>query len=233
MGMQDRPVVTVQPSLAERLSRWITDPVVSTILLLVGIAGVAIELFIPGFGLPGILGVAGFGLYFFGHYIAGFAGIEDILLFVIGVVLLVIEVFVSSFGILGIAGIACLFSGVVLAAYNTKQAALSLGLACLVAAVIVGIAIRYFGHKGVWNRFVLKEQLSTEKGYISNPDMSYLLGQKGTALTPLRPAGAAMIGDQRIDVVTRGEFIDRNRPIAVIQIEGTRVVVKEDLSKEE
>ena len=53
------------------------------------IAGVIIELIVPGFGVPGILGVTAFVLYFFGNQVAGFAGWETWLLFVIGIVMLV------------------------------------------------------------------------------------------------------------------------------------------------
>lgn len=58
------------------------------------------------------------------------------------------------------------------------------------------------------------------------PPLTHLLGQSGTALTPLRPAGAAMIGQDRIDVVTEGKFVDANTPVKVIHVEGSRVVVE-------
>ncbi|WP_025849252.1 NfeD family protein [Paenibacillus ehimensis] len=227
IGGEDRPLVTLEPSLAESFARYVTQPWVSMLLLIIGIAGIAIELFVPGFGLPGIIGVLGFGLYFFGHYIAGFAGFEEIALFIAGILLLLIEVFVSSFGILGFLGAACLISGVVLAAYNTKAAAMNLGIAFVIAAVVVAIVVKYFKHRGVWNRFVLREKLTEEKGYVSVPSRSDLLGQTGKAITPLRPAGTALFGDERVDVVTVGDFVETGRTVKVTHVEGVRVVVKE------
>ncbi|CRF28976.1 NfeD-like C-terminal%2C partner-binding [Mycobacterium tuberculosis] len=227
IGGENHPLITIEPSVAERIARFVTEPWVATLLLLIGIAGVAIEIFIPGFGLPGILGVLGFGLYFFGHYIAGFAGTEDIALFVAGIILLFLEIFVSSFGILGILGALCLFSGVVLSAYNKQMAAWSLGIASVSAAVIVAIVIRIFKHRGVWNRFILSEKLTTEQGYVSALSRKELLGQSGRALTPLRPAGTAVFGEERADVVTSGEFVAAGRPVTVVHVEGARIVVKE------
>ncbi len=227
IGAEGHPVITVQPTPAEKLSRFLTHPAVMTLLLLVGIAGVAIELFVPGFGLPGILGIASFTLYFFGHFVAGFAGWEDIFLFVAGALLLAIEIFVPSFGILGILGALCLISGVVLAAYDKERALLQLGVAFAVAAVIVAIVIKYFKHRGIWNRFILKEQLNSEEGYVSVSPKDHLLGKTGVSVTPLRPAGTAIIDGERIDVVTDGEFIDSHRQIVVSKVEGPRVVVKE------
>ena len=58
------------------------------------------------------------------------------------------------------------------------------------------------------------------------PPLTHLLGQNGKALTPLRPAGAAMIGTERVDVVTEGKFVDANTAIKVIHVEGSRVVVE-------
>jgi membrane-bound serine protease (ClpP class) len=53
-----------------------------------------------------------------------------------------------------------------------------------------------------------------------------LLGQVGTATSMLRPSGTAKFGDRYIDVVTDGEFIHPDTPIQVIEVEGTRIVVK-------
>ncbi|OXM86111.1 NfeD family protein [Paenibacillus rigui] len=223
----EHPVIHLKPTPAEAFSRWLTQPLIATLLLFIGIAGIAIELFVPGFGVPGIVGLLGFGLYFFGHYIVGFAGVEDIALFIIGVVLLIIEIFVSSFGILGILGIACLFSSVVMAAYNTKQAALNLSIAFVLSIVVLAIFIKIFKHRGVWNRFILRDKLTTDKGYTSAESRSDLLGKSGTAITPLRPAGTIQIGDERVDVVTSGEFIAVNSQVVVVHVEGSRVIVRE------
>jgi membrane-bound serine protease (ClpP class) len=225
LGAENRPVITEEPSPAEKFARILTDPFIATLLLIVGIAGIAIELFVPGFGLPGIIGLLGFVLYFFGHYIVGFAGVEDIVLFVIGVLLLIIEIFVSSFGILGVAGILCLFGSVIMAAYNTKQALLSLTWASVIAIVIIVVVVRIFKHRGVWNRFILRDSLTAEEGYVPTVAKSYLTGQTGVALTPLRPAGSAVIAGEKLDVVTEGTFIPAKSQIEVLRVEGSRIVV--------
>jgi len=226
-GAEGHPVIHLNPSAAETFARYVTTPWVATLLLFIGIAGIAIELFVPGFGIPGIAGLLGFGLYFFGHYAAGFAGVEEIAFFIIGVVLLIIEIFVPSFGILGILGILSLFGSVVMAAYNTQQAALNLSIAFVLALVVVFIFIRIFKHRGVWNRFILRDKLTTEQGYTSSKARTDLLGKSGVAVTPLRPSGMISVEGERIDVVTTGEFIALNKQVVVVQVEGSRIVVKE------
>jgi membrane-bound serine protease (ClpP class) len=68
-----------------------------------------------------------------------------------------------------------------------------------------------------------------QSGSQSSPDalpLTRLLGQKGKAITPLSPGGAALIGSERVDVVTEGKFVEPNTPVKVIQVEGHRVVVE-------
>lgn len=63
----------------------------------------------------------------------------------------------------------------------------------------------------------------------NSPDaqpLTHLLGQQGTALTPLRPAGAAMIGETKVDVVTESKFVDPGTAIKVIKVEGSRIIVE-------
>jgi membrane-bound serine protease (ClpP class) len=53
-----------------------------------------------------------------------------------------------------------------------------------------------------------------------------LLNQTGSALTPLRPSGTALINGRRVDVVTEGGMIERNTPVKVVAVEGMRVIVR-------
>ncbi|MFX3633678.1 MAG: nodulation protein NfeD [Candidatus Pristimantibacillus sp.] len=229
LGLENRQVIEFQPSLAENVSRWLVNPIVMTVLLILGIAGVAIEMFMPGFGGPGIVGIVSFSLYFFGHYIAGFAGVESVVLFVIGIALLIIEVFVPSFGILGILGSAALIGGVVTAAADPMTAFISLVVALVVAVLVLYFVMKKYKDRGIWNKFILRDKLTTEQGYLSADVKDDLLGLEGVTVTPLRPAGTVQIGDKRIDVVTSGEFVSTGRPVKVVKAEGTWVVVKEVL----
>lgn len=217
----------VKLSPSEQLARFVTNPYLIPFLLIIGIAGIVIELMIPGFGVPGIVGLSAFALYFFGHFFAGFAGLESIFLFLIGVILMLIELFVPGFGIFGIIGILSLSAGIAVASYETTYGLISLAIAIAVNTVIVVILIKYFGHRGVWNRFILKEEQKKEGGYVSHTKDKNLVGKKGVSLSKLRPSGMAMIEGKRYDVVTEGGFIPANQPIEVIFVEGTRIVVKE------
>lgn len=227
-GIEHPSIEYVQMTFLEKLAAILTNPIVSTILLFLGIAGIAIEMFVPGFGVPGIIGLLGFGLYFLGNFVAGFAEQGSFVLFVLGIFLLVLELFVPSFGILGVLGSVSLITGVVVAAFDTSDALLSLGIAFVLAVIVVVIVARIFKHRGIWNRFILKDRLTTEQGYLSASTRDDLLHKEGVSLSTLRPAGTVVIGSERIDVVTEGAFIDANRPVIVVKVDGARVIVREN-----
>lgn len=229
LGLEGRTQIELNPSIAENVARWLVNPIVMTILLILGIAGIVIEMFVPGLSFPGIIGVLSFGLYFFGHYVAGFAEVESVVLFVLGLGLLILEVFVPSFGILGFLGSAALITGVVIAASDPKSAFISIIVALFVAIIIITIFVRMNRVRGIWNKFILRDKLTTEEGYLSAEVKDSLLGLEGVTITALRPAGTVQIGDERVDVVTSGEFVDAKRTVKVIKAEGTWVVVKEVL----
>jgi len=227
LGLEQRAVVHVEPTPAEKAARVLTQPGVMLLLLIIGIAGVVIELIVPGFGVPGIVGVLALALYFFGQYVAGFAGMESVALFVAGIILLVLELFVPSYGILGILGGAAVIGGIATAAYDAGDAVSSLLYALGAAAVLAAIAGYVFRKRGVWNKFILREALTSEEGYLSTEARTDLEGKTGTALTPLRPAGVVLIDGERIDAVSEGGFVEAGAKVRVARVEGLRVVVKE------
>ena len=57
-------------------------------------------------------------------------------------------------------------------------------------------------------------------------EMSSLVGQRGIAVTMLRPVGTATFGDKRISVVAVGEYISVGTPVEVVEVRGAKVVVK-------
>ena len=106
--------VDIRPSGAEKLAMWLN--LISPLLLIIGIAGIYIEIKTPGFGLPGIIGIAAFALYFFGGYIAGLSGLEWIAVFLLGLALVALELFVFPGTVaLGLAGAVMMLVSVVMA----------------------------------------------------------------------------------------------------------------------
>ncbi|MET3290109.1 UNVERIFIED_CONTAM: membrane-bound serine protease (ClpP class) [Brevibacillus sp. OAP136] len=226
LGVSQDQVTDITPTLGEKVARIVTSPYVMSLLLVIGLVGLAIELIVPGFGIAGTIGICAFALYFFGHVIAGFASGIHIALFVIGVLMLIMEIFLPG-GIVGTLGVISMVSGLVLAAYDTEQGLASLGIAALITAVVIVVLVKYLGVRGMWSKFILKTEQSKESGYVAPRDQSSLIGKEGIAITPMHPSGMIRIDGKRIDAVSVGGFIKAGTPIYVIQVEGTRIVVQE------
>lgn len=227
LGLEEAIIEEVEISFAEKIARFVTNPIVVSILFSLASLGLILELYSPGFGIPGTIGISALLLFFFGHMIAGFAGWESLLLFGIGVILIVMEIFTAGFGIFGILGLASVISSLALASVDIVSGLKSMGVAVLITIVVMGILGKYLDKRGFWSKLVLQENLSEEESKTTFKQKSELIGKIGVTLTQLRPAGTAKIGDMRYDVVSEGSFTDIHTAVKVIFVEGTRIVVRE------
>jgi membrane-bound serine protease (ClpP class) len=220
---------------AEQLVRFFTHPVLSSALITIGLLGIIVELRTPGFGVPGVIGIASLALFFWGHWLVRLAGWEELLLVALGVVLLALEIFVlPGFGVAGVLGILALLGGFALSLigagvtvagvlYAVGRVSLSL-LIALAAAVAL---LRFLPRLSYGRRLVLDTGLNAQSGYASAPETDLKwIGKRGTAASPLRPAGIADLEGERVDVVSQGEYIEADTPIEVVRVDGNRTVVR-------
>lgn len=226
-GIENPKIVEIEPTLAENIVRIVTHPVVVPVLLSIATLGLVLELYSPGFGLPGTMSLTAFGLFFFGHLIAGFAGYETLIAFIIGLILLILEIFVPG-GIIGLIGGSLMIASLLFAGESVTHMAYSIIIAMFIALVGMVIIMKFFGKKlHVFNKLVLKDATTTEEGYVSNENRLDLIGKTGVTQTAMRPAGVILVDNERIDAVSEGSFINKDKQIVIIKVEGSRIVVRE------
>ncbi|KFL43355.1 membrane protein [Lysinibacillus sp. BF-4] len=224
--LDGREIIEVTPTFFENVARFITNPVIVPILLSIASLGLVLELYSPGFGVPGTMGVTAIGLFFFGHLVAGFAGYESLLLLVLGIALIGAEFFIPG-GIIGMIGTVMVIASLLTAGEDVTHMMLSIVVAGIVAIIGMVVIMKVFGKKlSMLNRLVLKDATTTEDGYVSNVNRIDLIGRIGKTETPLRPAGVVNIQDERLDVVSEGAYVDANELVEVIKVEGSRIVVR-------
>lgn len=115
LGLTGAPVIEAKMTLWERAVTWVTDPIVGSLLVLIGLGLIVADGVIGGFGIAAVAGVAALGLFFWGYLLTGLAGWEDLILIAIGLVLIALEAFViPGFGAAGIGGTVVLVAGLVL-----------------------------------------------------------------------------------------------------------------------
>ena len=227
LGYENAEIRNVDESFAEKLARFLTHPVVIPILMTIGSLGLVLELYSPGFGLPGLAGLTSLLLFFYGHLVAGLAGFETLILFVLGIGLILMEFFVPG-GIAGAIGFLAIIASFFIASDNVVHMGISLLIALTASVLLSILMIRVFGKRmKLFKRIILTDSTSTEKGYVSNKNRLELIGVEGITLTPLRPSGTILIEDERIDVVSEGAFIPKDRKVRILKTEGSRIVVRE------
>ena len=196
--------------------RFLTDPVVSGLLMSLGTLGILIELYTPGLGLPGALGMLCLCLFFGGHLLVNLAGLEELILFAVGLGLLALEVFViPGFGIAGVLGIVCMMAALVLTlvglplgvAFQTGawvEPLMRVTAALVVTVVLMLLSLARAARERAARGLVLSSSTREERGLRGARRPTRLLGQVGVSESDLRPLGVARFGSERVDVVSEG-----------------------------
>ena len=234
LDLEGADVVSVEPNWAEQVVRFLTNPLVSPLLLSLGVLGLVLEIKSGAFGLGGLVSLASLGLFFGSSFVIGLAGWEEVLLLGLGVLALGVEVFVlPGFGVAGVLGLAAVGAAMVLAMMGASpttgdvvQALAILGASLVITAAVVYAWLRHIPNSDRWGGLFLRGGMAQSDGYISAPQRADLVGQEGVAVTDLRPAGTAAIAGERVDVVTEGEFVTQGSAVRVVRSEGYRHVVQ-------
>jgi membrane-bound serine protease (ClpP class) len=235
LGLKDAEIKETNINWAEEVVRFLTNPIVSSLLVSIAMIGIIVEVRTPGFGVPGALGLSCLGLFLWGHWLVNLAGWEEFLLATAGIVLLLIEALIlPGFGVAGVLGIIALMGALMLSTVGDGAtmdaliaAASRLGISLVIAVITSFAILRFLPTTRFGRHLVLSTDLTAKSGFTSEPLAEHeLVGKLGVAVSTLRPAGIADIEGRRVDVVSDGEFIEAGEPVRVDHVDGNRVVVR-------
>jgi len=244
-GYTGMTINRISATWSEDLFRWLINPTVTGLLLLLGIGGLYFEVKTPGFGLPGIIGLTCLALFFGSRAVIGLADWIDLVLVALGILLLLVEIFVlPGFGLPGVAGILCVLVGLYLSFTRVPIPQYSwdfrrlhdMGVSMAVFSVgiilLVFITAKLFPKTPMHRRLVLSASQQVNEGYVvQTEDQESMVGATGVATSMLRPAGRGRFNGKTYSVVSRGDYLPPDTPIVVVRVEGNRLVV--DPLKEE
>ncbi|MDY6823931.1 MAG: NfeD family protein [Thermodesulfobacteriota bacterium] len=239
LGIGDHTLVPVKQQWSEGLMRFIGT--FAPLLMMIGLGAIYTEIKAPGFGLPGIVGIVALFLFFMNQYTVGLADYTELMIVLLGLILIGFEIFViPGFGIAGIAGAICLIIGFVLSlqgfvlpdpAMPWQMDLLVGNLIQVLGAVLAAFLISLFLLRYVlplFSRVIEGPYLNTtlkEFHADSTEALTAVAGDIGIARTALRPSGKATINDRIYDVITEGEYLEKDTPIMVSAIRGNILVV--------
>jgi len=143
-----------------------------------------------------------------------------------GILVIIAEIIIPSGGILGILAAGLIGYSLYLV---FSQVSATAGMVFVMADLAIIPVLVYFGIKVLAKSPVtLRTRLSKRDGVTSqDAAQNALLGMEGRTVSDLRPSGVAIIDRQRVDVVTRGEYIEKGTDIVVTAVRGNQIVVKQ------
>lgn len=227
-------------SAVDKVIAFFVNPFISGILILVIIGGLYFELQSPGVGFPGAAALAALILYLVPYYLNGLADNWEILALFIGFGLLAAEIFViPGFGVAGITGIGLIIMSLILIMLNNDvfdfqfvpTTDVILASTVTICGAIGGLALLFVGgsrllRSKAFQRIALSETQDRTQGYTSRFIAEPMKGKTGIAYTVLRPSGRVKIGDQIYDAYTRGDYIEKDTSIEVVNDEGVSLLVR-------
>ena len=236
LGYSSFKIIETTENWSEAIVRFLTNPVVASLLTTFGFLGILFELQSPGWGIPGFVGLACLILSLSASYIAQLATMSDMLFVLTGLALILLEVLViPGFGIAGLGGIGLMIYGLYLlllpdipVGEEVLGQAMDGFLIGLVGAVIgLVLLVKLMIKTKFWEQLTAPDTQKKEDGYSNTLGWESLQGETGIADTDLHPSGWVRVKDQRIFVVSEGEFIEEGKEIKILSVDGNRVLVRE------
>lgn len=226
-GINGARIVVSEPTLGERIAQFVTDPIVSGILLTIGFLGLFLEMQTLHL-VAGVIGILALALFFGGHIIAGASNWIIVALFALGVVALLFELHVlPGHGIAGLIGAMLILTSIVMAfgAAFWVVGIVNTALSLILALVAFFVILRWLPESAFMRRIAFAGAQSIEAGYVTSKSNAHLVGKQGVAETYLRPAGVATIDGARYQVQSVGDFMPAQTRIVVARVEGATIFV--------
>ncbi|TCS77808.1 NfeD family protein [Pectinatus cerevisiiphilus] len=202
-------------------------PALKMLLIAIIFLSVLIEIKTGGTGLGAFLGIIAAAVFWGSGYIKGLVNIYHIALFLGGILFIIIELVTPATGIFAALGIVMMLYSIILGLGGNIDAVYMLIGALVIAIVLFAFIVKKLPSSRLWQKVILKDSSTEDRGYTSSTDNSSLLHKEGTVLTELRPAGTILIDGSPIDAISEGAYIDKGKKIRIIKIEGNRIIVRE------
>mgnify|MGYP001159494226 CR=1 FL=1 len=239
LGLEDAEIRNVDVNWSENIVRFLTDPVVASLLMTFGFLGILFELQSPGWGIPGTFGAVCLTLSLGASTIAELATMTDLLIVLAGLALLFIEGFlIPGFGFAGVAGVSVLIFGIyklLIPEIPVEEDVYSRALDGMVIGVVGGLIalillFRLMIKTKFWNKLTSPGVQSKDEGYSVSIGLEEFVGKTGESTSDLRPSGWVIIKDKKIFVVSEGEYIQKGEKVSILSVDGNRVVVRKESS---
>lgn len=217
----------VKEDWATKIAKIFSQQWISSLLLILGFVGLIVEFFVPGFGLPGIIGGLSLFLFFGANLLVGNASWLSLMFFIVGTIFIVIEIFVPGFGFPGIAGTILTIFGLATSMQTLQQAFTAILLALILGAIALAIIFKYGLNSRTFKSITLYKSIRGNSNIEIKEKNLVKIGDKGKAITKMRPYGFVELESGKFDATAESSFINQEALVEVIDIKGNTIIVKE------
>ena len=246
-----KDLIRLEMMWSEEMVRWLSSPMVVSILVLGIMLGIYVEFNTPGLGLPALLAVTCVVILVGSRYLIDMANWVEIALLCLGFILLMVEIFViPGFGVAGFAGIVCIVGGLLAMWVENEPCDIpwpkgdmawgiftdglfGMAVGFLLFLLVAVVLAKYMDRMPFLRSFVLKSAVTGKQTAVSrtcepvHSPVALKVGQTGEVISALRPAGKAQFGSCLVDVVADGVFIEKGNCVKVLEVHGNHVIVRE------
>jgi membrane-bound serine protease (ClpP class) len=238
-----------QPTVLEdtwsgALVEFLTSPVLTGILMLVGTLAIYLEFQAPGHIVPGLIGGLCFAIVFGSRFLIGLSDWWPIALFVLGLLLILLEVLVfTGHMVWAISGVMlCLFSLGALFLPNTPghlpstpldwsvftNGLLSIGGAFVLGMIAMILIASHLQRIPIAGRLILADAPTSDKPPAAqdSPLVRIKPGDQGVVHSMCRPVGKVRFGEDIVDAASEGEVLTAGQQVRVLRNDGNRIIIE-------
>ncbi len=217
LSTKDAEIVEFEMSFGQKILRWISDPNIAYILLMIGLYGLLFELYNPGSIFPGVIGIISLILAFYALHTLP-VNLAGIALIIVAIILFVLETQIVSHGLLTVGGIVSFILGSLML-IRTESALEVFKISYQVIIVLVILTFLFFS-------FAIGLGIKAQKRKATT-GIEGMIGEIGEVITELNPTGQVRVhGEIWTAISIDNQKIDENSKVEVVEIQNLKLKVK-------
>jgi len=233
LGIESGNVTHAAITFAERIVRFLTNPIISSLLMTLAFLGLIFEVRTAGWGVGGTVGLIALTLFFGSHYVIDLLGNIEIILFLAGAILILLEVLViPGFGFAGISGILAILASFFFTLLGSNpsgndliNAGAVLSSSFILTVIGVYLMAKYLPESKFLDFIIVRDRQRRGSGVKSSEYFTDLVGKSGTASTDLRLSGKISIEGKTFQAQSANSYIDSGEKVKVSKVEGNKIIV--------
>lgn len=236
LGIASTDVKEITITMAERIVRFLTNPIISSLLMTLAFLGLIFEIKTAGWGVGGTVGLIALVLFFGSHYVINMADHVEIIVFLSGLVLLGIELLIiPGFGFTGVLGIIAVLVSFFMTLIGDNptgtdfmNAGATLSSSFMLSLIGIYFMVKYLPDTKFLDFIIVRNQSEKAAGVSSTKSYKELIDKTGKVTADLKLTGKIEIDGEVYQAISKTDFILAGETIKVVKVEGNKIVVIKD-----